>query len=119
MQAKAEVRDVARVMKLSYAEADRLAKLIPNELDITLAKAMADVPELIHLYRTNEQIKQLIDTAQVLEGLTRHASTHAAGITIADRPLSDYVPLYKSGGEADRAPPEQPHQRQHAPAGRP
>lgn len=96
MQAKAVVRDVARVMKLSYAEADRLAKLIPNELDITLAKAMNDVPELATLYKTNEQIKQLIDTAQVLEGLTRHASTHAAGVVIADKPLSEYVPLFKS-----------------------
>ncbi len=96
MQAKAVVRDVARVMKMSYAEADRLAKLIPNELDITLSRALAEVPELTHLYRTNEQIKQLMDTALVLEGLTRHASTHAAGITIADKPLTEYAPLFKS-----------------------
>jgi DNA polymerase-3 subunit alpha len=96
MQAKAVVRDVARVMKLSYIEADRLAKLIPNELDITLTRALAEVPELVHLYRTNEQVKQLMDTALVLEGLTRHASTHAAGITIADKPLTDYAPLFKS-----------------------
>lgn len=96
MQAKAVVRDVARVMKLPYAEADRLAKLIPNELDITLSRALAEVPELIHLYRTNEQVKALMDTALVLEGLTRHASTHAAGITIADRPLTEYVPLFKN-----------------------
>ena len=96
MQAKAVVRDVARVMKMSYAEGDRLAKLIPNELDITLSRALAEVPELIHLYRTDEQVKQLMDTALVLEGLTRHASTHAAGITIADRPLTEYAPLFKS-----------------------
>jgi DNA polymerase-3 subunit alpha len=96
MQAKAVVRDVARAMKLSYAEADRLAKLIPNDLDITLSRALAEVPELIHLYRTNEQVKQLMDIALVLEGLTRHASTHAAGITIADRPLTEYAPLFKS-----------------------
>ncbi len=96
MQAKAVVRDVARVMKLSYTEADRLAKLIPNELDITLSRALADVPELTHLYRTNEQVKQLMDTALILEGLTRHASTHAAGIAIADKPLSEYAPLFKS-----------------------
>ncbi|MCH8925168.1 MAG: SDR family NAD(P)-dependent oxidoreductase [Proteobacteria bacterium] len=96
MQAKAVVRDVARVMKLSYTEADRLAKLIPNELDITLSRALAEVPELTHLYRTNEQVKQLMEIALVLEGLTRHASTHAAGITIADRPLTEYVPLFKS-----------------------
>src|SRR3989338_9067235 len=71
MQAKAVVRDVARVMKMSYAEGDRLAKLIPSELDITLSRALAEVPELIHLYRTDEQVKQLMDTALVLEGLTR------------------------------------------------
>ena len=96
MQAKAVVRDIARVMKIAYVEADRLAKLIPNELDITLTKVLAEVPEIIHLYRTNEQIKQLMDTALVLEGLTRHASTHAAGITIADKPLTEYAPLFKS-----------------------
>ncbi|MBI1991759.1 MAG: DNA polymerase III subunit alpha, partial [Candidatus Omnitrophica bacterium] len=96
MQAKAVVRDVARVMKMSYAEADRLAKLIPNELDITLSRALAEVPELTHLYRTSEQVKRLMDTALILEGLTRHASTHAAGITIADKPLTEYAPLFKS-----------------------
>ena len=100
MQAKAVVRDVARVMKMSYTEADRLAKLIPNELDITLSRALQEVPELIHLSRTNEQVKQLMDTALVLEGLTRHASTHAAGITIADKPLSEYAPLFKSNDGA-------------------
>jgi DNA polymerase-3 subunit alpha len=99
MQAKAVVRDVARVMKLSYAEADRLAKLIPNELDIPLSRALAEVPELVHLYRTSDQVRQLMDTALVLEGLTRHASTHAAGITIADRPLTEYVPLFKSNDD--------------------
>ncbi len=96
MQAKAVVRDVGRAMKLSYAEADRLAKLIPNELDITLTKALAEVPELTQLYRTDDQVKQLMDTALVLEGLTRHASTHAAGITIADKPLTEYLPLFKT-----------------------
>jgi len=96
MQAKAVVRDIARVMKIPYAEADRLAKLVPNELDITLSRVLAEVPEIIHLYRTNEQIKQLMDTGLILEGLTRHASTHAAGITIADKPLTEYAPLFKS-----------------------
>jgi DNA polymerase-3 subunit alpha len=96
LQAKAVVRDVARVMKMSYAEADRLAKLIPNELDITLSRALQEVAELGHLYKTSEQVKELIDTALVLEGLTRHASTHAAGITIADKPLTEYTPLFKS-----------------------
>ncbi len=99
MQAKAVVRDVARAMKMSYAEADRLAKLIPYELDTTLSKALAEVPELIQLYRSDDQVRQLMDTALVLEGLTRHASTHAAGITIADRPLTEYVPLFKSNDD--------------------
>jgi len=96
MQAKAVVRDVGRVMKMTYAEVDRLAKLIPNELDITLNRALAEVPELAALYRTNEQIRALMDTAGILEGLTRHASTHAAGLTIADRPLVHYMPLFKT-----------------------
>ena len=96
LQAKAVVRDVARAMKMSYAEGDRLAKLIPNELDITLSRALNDVPELAQLYRTTEQVRALMDTAMVLEGLTRHASTHAAGIAIADRPLDRYMPLFKT-----------------------
>ena len=99
MQAKAVVRDVARVMKMPYTEADRLAKLIPNELDITLTKALAEVAELKQLYQNNEQVKQLFDTALLLEGLTRHASTHAAGITIADKPLTEYTPLFKSNDD--------------------
>ncbi len=96
MQAKAVVRDVGRVMKMSYGEVDRLAKLIPNELDITLAKALAESAELKQLYDTNEQVRELIDTGMVLEGLTRHASTHAAGVTIADKPLVEYMPLFKT-----------------------
>lgn len=96
MQAKAVVRDVARTMRMSYGEADRLAKLIPNELDITLTRALEEVEELKSLYETDEQIRQLIDYALVLEGLTRHASIHAAGITVADKPLIEYTPLFKS-----------------------
>ena len=96
MQAKAVVRDVGRVMKMPYAEVDRLAKLIPNELDITLSRALEQSPELAQLYQTNDQVRSLIDTATMLEGLTRHASTHAAGITIADRPLAQYMPLFRT-----------------------
>jgi len=95
MQAKAVVRDVGRVMNMAYGEVDRLAKLIPNELDITLKRALEQVPELAQLYRENEQVRTLIETAIVLEGLTRHASTHAAGITIADKPLVEYMPLFR------------------------
>ena len=96
MQAKAVVRDVGRVMNMPYAEVDRLAKLIPNELDITLSRALATVPELAQLYQTNDQVRTLIDTAMPLEGLTRHASTHAAGLTIVDKPLVHYMPLFRS-----------------------
>ena len=96
MQAKAVVRDVGRVMKMPYAEVDRLAKLIPNEPDMTLRHALEQVPELAQLYRTDDQVRALIDTATVLEGLTRHASTHAAGLTITDRPLVEHMPLFKS-----------------------
>lgn len=96
MQPKGVIRDVARVMRIPYAEADRIAKLIPNELDITLKRALAEVPELGQMYKTNEQIRKLFSIALILEGLTRHASTHAAGITIADKPLTEYSPLFKS-----------------------
>ena len=96
LQAKAVVRDVARVMKMAYVEADQLAKLIPNDPDMTLSRALAEVPELAQRYRSDEQVRQLMETALVLEGLTRHASTHAAGITIADQPLTAYAPLFKS-----------------------
>ncbi len=99
MLAKAVIRDVARVMSFPYIEADRIAKLVPNDLNITLEQALAQEPELSNLYRTDPRIKQLIDTSKVLEGLTRHASTHAAGVVISDRPLIEYVPLFKTGDD--------------------
>ncbi len=96
MAAKGVIRDVARVIGLPYAEADRIAKLIPADLNITLASAISKEPELKQLYISNPTIKELIDTALVLEGLTRHASTHAAGVVISDRPLYEHIPLYRS-----------------------
>lgn len=99
MQARAAVRDVGRVMAMPYAEVDRIAKLIPPELNIVLKDALKAEPELAKMYNDNQQIKELIDTAQILEGLSRHASMHAAGVVIADRPLSEYVPLYKTGDD--------------------
>lgn len=99
MQARAAVRDVGRVMGVPYAEVDRIAKLIPAELNILLKDALTAEPELSKMYNDNPQIKELVDIAQVLEGTTRHASIHAAGVVIADKPLSDYVPLYKTGDE--------------------
>ena len=96
MQARAAVRDVGRVMSMPYADVDRIAKLIPSEPNITLKDAVSGDSELAELYNRDNQVKDLINNAQVLEGLSRHASIHAAGVVIADRPLSEYVPLYKT-----------------------
>jgi len=95
MQAKAAVRDVARVMGFSYPEADRIAKLIPFELGMTLKRALEVSSELKTLYETDPRVTQLIDTSSALEGLVRHASTHAAGVVIADGDLTHHVPLIK------------------------
>ncbi|MFH1995458.1 MAG: DNA polymerase III subunit alpha [Candidatus Omnitrophota bacterium] len=97
MMAKAVVRDVGRAMGMAYAEVDTIAKLIPNDLNITLNDALDAEPELKQLYKTDPKITQLIDTSLVLEGLTRHASTHAAGVVISEKPLVNYAPLYKTG----------------------
>jgi DNA polymerase-3 subunit alpha len=96
MQAKAVVRDVARVMGLPYADADRIAKMIPNELHITLEDAIQTEPQIRQAIAEDATTAKLIETAKVLEGLTRHASIHAAGVVISDKPLTEYVPLYKS-----------------------
>jgi len=93
MGAKSVVRDVGRVMGLSYGECDRLAKLIPNELKMTLEKALRVSPELKQAYDTEEVTRELIDTAFVLEDLTRNASVHAAGVVIGDQPLVNLLPL--------------------------
>ena len=99
MQAKAVVRDVARVMGLPYADADRIAKLIPNELHITLEDAIQTEPQLRQVIAEDTATAKLIEIAKVLEGLTRHASIHAAGVVISDKPLTEYVPLYKSSDD--------------------
>jgi DNA polymerase III subunit alpha len=93
MQAKAVVRDVARVLGFPYATADQIAKLIPEALKMTLDKALKEEPRLKEMMKRPE-VGDLINTARSLEGLTRHASTHAAGIVISDRPLVDHLPLY-------------------------
>lgn len=100
LQARAVVRDVGRVLGLPYSDVDKIAKLIPQEIKITLDRALATVPELKDLYRTDANIKQLINIARKLEGLNRHAGTHAAGIVITDKPLDLYVPLFKPTGES-------------------
>jgi len=96
MQAKAAVRDVGRAQGLAYADVDRIAKLIPNELGITIDEALNVEPQLKELIEVDRSAKQLLETARVLEGLNRHASVHAAGVVISDKPLTDYVPLFKA-----------------------
>ena len=93
LKAKSVVRDVGRVMGLSYRDADRIAKMIPNELNITLDSAVEKNPELKRAVSTEPATRQLFDYAKVLEGLSRNAGVHAAGVVIADRDLSDYIPL--------------------------
>ncbi len=97
MQARAVVRDVARAMALPYSLADKIAKMIPQSM--SLKEALEVEPDLRRVYDESPQIKELIDVAMALEGLTRHASTHAAGVVIADKPLTEYVPLYKNRGQ--------------------
>lgn len=93
LAAKGVIRDVARVMDLPYAFADSLAKMIPNELNITLDRALTINPELRNLYENDEQVRELIDMCKRLEGLPRHTSMHAAGVVICQRPADEFVPL--------------------------
>ncbi len=95
LKAKAVIRDVARVLDLSYEDADAIAKLVPRELKMTLGLAMEQEPELAALPERGPAYAELIDVSRRLEGLHRHASTHAAGIVIGDRDLVEYVPLYR------------------------
>jgi len=95
MGAKSVIRDVGRVMGLSYGECDRLAKMIPNELKMTLKKALETSPDFKQAYENEEQTRQLVDTAFILEDLTRNASVHAAGVVIGDQPLANLLPLKK------------------------
>ncbi|MCK5213800.1 MAG: DNA polymerase III subunit alpha [Candidatus Omnitrophica bacterium] len=96
MQARAAVRDVGRVLGVSYDDVDKIAKMIPAEPGITLKQALEVEPRLSNLYDDDNTAADILDTAQVLEGLNRHASIHAAGVVIGDLPLTEYVPLFKS-----------------------
>jgi DNA polymerase III subunit alpha len=93
MGAKSVVRDVGRVMGLSYGECDRLAKMIPFDLKMTLEKALKQSPDFKEAYATEEVTRELVDTALILEDLTRNASVHAAGVVIGDQPLVNLLPL--------------------------
>ncbi|MCG3176476.1 MAG: DNA polymerase III subunit alpha [Candidatus Omnitrophica bacterium] len=97
MMAKAVIRDIGRVMGLPYGDVDKIAKLVPQELDITIDKALEKEPDLAKLYKENPKVAELIDSARVLEGMARHASTHAAGVVISQKPLREHVPLFKTG----------------------
>ena len=98
MSARMVIRDVARVLDMPYAEADKLAKMIPNEIHITIKKAMEQNKELKELYDTDEEIKKMLNIAMALEGMPRQASTHACGIVITKEPVVSYVPLYVRDG---------------------
>lgn len=99
MQARAVVRDVGRVMGISYADVDRIAKMIPPDSSLNLKDAIESETEIKTLYKNDPQITKLINTALSLEGLNRHASVHAAGVVIADKPLDNYMPLFKTGDD--------------------
>ena len=96
MKAKAAVRDVGRALNLSYAEADKVAKAIPFDLKMTIDKALEMNPELRGMYEEDDRIAKVIDMSRAIEGMPRHASTHAAGVVISKLPLDEYVPLYMS-----------------------
>jgi DNA polymerase-3 subunit alpha len=96
MAAKAAIKDVGRAMDIPYPEVDRLAKLVPNTLGIELGPALAQTPQLKAAVSADKRLGDLMAVALRLEGLARHASTHAAGVVISPRPLTDIVPLYKT-----------------------
>jgi DNA polymerase III subunit alpha len=96
MAAKAVLKDAGRALDMPYGEVDKIAKLVPTTLNIELEDALKQSPQLDSLRKTDERVKELVEVALRLEGLARHASTHAAGVVISPRPLTEIVPLYKS-----------------------
>jgi DNA polymerase III subunit alpha len=101
MKAKAAIRDVGRVMEMPYAEVDRIAKLVPDQLNITLDDAMEAEPQLKELVESDAKVRAVFETARALENSPRHASTHAAGVVISHDPLSCHVPLFKGAKDTD------------------
>lgn len=95
MKTRQVIRDVGRALEVPYAEVDKIAKLVPEQLGITLEQALEREPRLRELRDTDPTVREILDIARTLEGLPRHASTHAAGLVIGDRPLVEYLPLYK------------------------
>ncbi len=103
MGAKAAIRDVGRALGMSYGDVDRVARVVPNALHMTLEKALEESPELATLYETDGRVRELVDTAQRLEGVARHASTHAAGVVISREPLAEHVPLQRPTGKNEES----------------
>ncbi len=95
MKAKAAIKDVGRALAIPYAMTDKIAKLIPEDPKMTVEKALGVEPDLKTLYDTDDDVRKLINTSMRLEGLSRHASTHAAGLVVSDKPMSEYLPLYR------------------------
>lgn len=98
MAAKGAIRDIARVLDVPYSKADEIAKLVPNEIKMTLKKALETSNEFNNIYENDEEAKKIIDLAILAEGLPRHASTHAAGVVITKEAVNSYVPLYSNNG---------------------
>ena len=96
MAAKAAIKDVGRAMDVPYSDVDRIAKMVPTTLNITLEQAMKDSPALQQAYESDVQVRELLNTARKLEGLVRNAGVHAAGVVISPRPLIELVPLHKT-----------------------
>ncbi len=101
LKARAAIRDVARVLEMPLGDADKLAKLVPEELKMTLDKALEQEPDLKDWYDRDPIVKRIIDTGRTFEGQARHSSVHAAGVIVATRPLHEVVPLYKQSGSED------------------
>ena len=99
MQAKAAIKDVGRAMDIPYGDVDRIAKMVPQRLNITLEDSLKESPQLQNAYESEPQVRQLIDTARKLEGLVRNAGVHAAGVVIAPQPLIELVPLHRTKNE--------------------
>lgn len=106
LKARAAVRDVGRVLDIPLTEVDRLAKMIPNipGNPVSIPEAIERVPELRQAYESQEYVRELIDTAQEMEGVVRNAGTHAAGVIITDKPTIEYVPLHRPTGSAEESP---------------
>jgi DNA polymerase-3 subunit alpha len=106
LKSKLVIRDVGRVLGMPYADVDRIAKMIPAPVQgksVTIEEALAEEPRLRSLAREDPKVRELIELSRKLEGLTRHAGTHAAGIVIADRPIHEYAPLYQRSVNGERA----------------